>query len=254
MNFRVPSLCRTLYWRARQRRADVRPWDDLLAAGRFDGASLAIVGNAGYLRQGTLGSTIDAHDLVLRMNDFPVGEYPEAVGSRLDIFMTSFASEIANLDEPAVRQTPFVVSSRPNNFRRRRLQGVRHVFGRNVAAGMARMRRAPVYVPPLDLFRDYTSLLGTYPTTGAMAVLLALDVLIERCGPVFIAGFSFFQGQGHYYSNEPVDARQNHNVDGERDLFRRRLAEPVRRGRVSLDPVMAALLWPSASRPLRRCA
>ena len=88
MKIRTPSILRTLYWKQKQRGIHVRTWDDLLAERVFDGASLAVVGNAGYLRDAQLGSEIDRHDFVLRMNDFGVDGFQRAVGRRIDIFMT----------------------------------------------------------------------------------------------------------------------------------------------------------------------
>jgi len=38
--------------------------------------SCAVVGNAGHLRQSSLGAHIDAHDFVLRFNDAPTGSFP----------------------------------------------------------------------------------------------------------------------------------------------------------------------------------
>jgi len=244
MKLRVPSPLRTWYWRRRQRGMDVRPWDALVEGGQFDGVSLAVVGNAGYLAGAALGPAIDAHDIVLRMNNFRTDGFEQAVGSRLGVFMTNFASVVSNLDQPAVRRSRFVVSSRPNNFRKDRLRGLHNVFGRNLTAGMARLGGVPVYAPPVDLFCHYTSQLGVYPTTGAMAILLALDVLGPRCRSIFLTGFSFFQGRSHYFSDATVDAARDHNLSGERELLRRRLAEPVRHGWVTLDPVMASYLWP----------
>ena len=248
MKIRTPSILRTLYWKRKQRSLRVRTWDDLLAERVFDGASLAVVGNAGYLKDARLGSQIDGHGLVLRMNNFGVEGFEQAVGRRIDVFMTNFSTRIVNYDNPAVRQARLIVSSRPNNFRKYRRKGVRDVFGRSITAGMHRLGREVVYVPTLDFLCDYTRMLGEYPTTGAMAILLAADWLAGACRSVFFAGFSFFEGRSHYFSDRHVDAARDHNLIGEKELLSSKLAGLVERGSVTLDPVMQECLWPTGER------
>ena len=48
-------------------------------------ATCAIVGSSGELLRERLGATIDAHDLVVRINLAPVGGYEEAVGSKTSL-------------------------------------------------------------------------------------------------------------------------------------------------------------------------
>ena len=245
MKLRVPSVFRTLYWMQRQRNLNVRDWSELGDAAEFDGASIAIVGNAGYLKDARLGKIIDSHDLVLRMNNFHIHGFEAAIGTRTDIFITNFSAHTVELDRAEVREARFILSSRPNNFRKNRRFGIREIFGRNITSGMLKIGRNDVFAPPLDRFTEWTAQLGEYPTTGAMAILLISDMLLAHCGRVYIAGFSFFEGLKHYFNPTTVDGPVKHNLPDEKELLRLRLAGLVAKGRVELDPVMSSHLWGS---------
>ena len=74
-----------------------------------------------------------------------------------------------------------------------------------------------------------------------MALFLALDFLLPACGPIYVTGFSFFEGRGHYFHDALVTAA-NHDPSREQFLFRERLAPHVASGRVRLDERLAAQL------------
>ncbi len=243
MKLRIPSVIRTLYWMGRQRTLDVRDWRELTDELAFNGASVAIVGNAGYLRDAAFGSIIDGHDLVLRMNNFRIDGFETSIGSRTDIFITNFSAHTVDLDRPELRSARYILSSRPNIFRKYREQGIEEVFGRNITAGMQKIGRRDVFAPPLDLFVEWTHRLGAYPTTGAMAILLISEVLANRCGRMYISGFSFFEGLKHYFNPTAVSGPIKHNMPDEKGLLREHLAGLVADGRVELDPIMSRHLW-----------
>lgn len=253
MRLRIPSVIRTLYWMRRQKGLDVRDWSELADVPELDGASIAIVGNAGYLKDARFGRLIDAHDLVLRMNNFHLDGFEAAIGSRTDIFITNFSAHTVKLDRPELRAARFILSSRPNSFQKYRRLGIRDVFGRNITSGMFKIGRHDVFSPPLNRFVEWTRQLGAYPTTGAMAILLVSDVLLNYCGHVYITGFSFFEGLKHYFNPTIVREPIRHNLPDEKNLLRERLAGLVATGRVELDPIMSDHLW-GPSFGLRRAA
>ena len=51
-----------------------------------------------------------------------------------------------------------------------------------------------LHVPDVPDFAGRIRQIGRYPTTGAMAIFLALDHLATACTGVYITGFSFFDG------------------------------------------------------------
>eukprot|EP00966_Prymnesium_polylepis_P075021 1740378-Prymnesium_polylepis.1 len=66
---------------------------------RFD--RCAVVGSGRVLRHKRLGSEIDAHDVVVHVNNVPDPEYREDAGSRTDILFTTMCalSDMSNHDE-----------------------------------------------------------------------------------------------------------------------------------------------------------
>src|SRR5262245_58278101 len=119
----VPSPLVTAYWLLRQWGLAIRGWDDLAALPDVQRKSLAIVGNAGYLSELTQGAFIDSHDLVLRMNNFRTAGFERDVGSRTDIFLTTFHSDV-DLMNPALAEARLIVASVPYIFAKSRRRGL----------------------------------------------------------------------------------------------------------------------------------
>ena len=246
----MPGILRAGFARLQQhRRLHIEPWQHLSQDSRFVGASLAIVGNAGYLTELEQGSWIDCHDLVLRMNNFAIDGYEAHVGKRLDLYLTSFFTDVW-LDNPLLRKASWVISSVPNNFRKRPLNS-RH--GQLITEGALKMGRSRVFVPPQDEFLEKRTLLGAYPTSGAMAIILAVEHLLPVCERIFLTGFSFFEGRSHYFSDQTI-VPVNHNPRTEREYIARLVYPHWLAGRVEVDPLLAnALDFPVTRQPkLRR--
>jgi hypothetical protein len=234
---RIPGIIRAMYWRRRLARCDVRPWEQLPIAEAGDRPSVAIIGNAGYLSQTQLGERIDTHDVVVRMNDFQTAGFEHAVGRKADLLVASFAEEI-QFDSPQLRTPRWVVSSMPPNFSKDPSRGLLFRHGVNIASGLTRMRRQTVFVPGIEYYAALHARLGAMPSTGAMAILLITKALADQVGDVFIAGFSFFEGQAHYYDNRVLDAA-HHAMSAEKEMLREHLGALIRQGRVTLDLTMA---------------
>jgi hypothetical protein len=234
------SLFRTAWALTRQWSLQLESWEALAARSEFQNASLAIVGNAGYLAELRQGPIIETHDLILRMNNFQTVGFEPRVGARTDIFLTTFHSDV-KLQNPAMWQAKFIVTSVPNNFRRQRSCGVLNTHGVQIAAGMQQLKRRQAFVPNWDYFLAKKELTGKYPTSGAMAIFLATEFLAARCRSIYLTGFSFFRGQSHYFSEQTVTPR-NHDVEREEAVIREQLAPWISAGKVMLDERMAAQL------------
>jgi hypothetical protein len=237
----LPSPVKAALIERRQRPLAIRPWADITERiGPVD--SVAVVGNAGYLAGMEQGERIDGHALVVRMNNFRTAGFEPAVGSRCDIFLANFFKDI-DFDRPEVGRAAFVASSVPNNFTKSDAAGLFHRHGEHIAAGMERMKRKEVFVPPPAIFRDSQALCGGMPSTGFMAVRLVLGEI--RCRTIFLAGFSFFHGRQHYF-NAPAAPRPRHDFERERRVLADMLRPLLADGRVRVDPVMARHLFEAA--------
>jgi hypothetical protein len=237
----VPRVVRTAYYRLRSQQLEFRPWADLAECAETRGASLAIVGNAGYLAELDQGPQIDGHDLVLRMNNFRTSGFERQVGRRCDIFLSGFCQDV-DFTRPELRAAKLIVSSIPANFRKLPDMKIHTRGGEWITAGLLAMRRRRAYVPEVCEFASRIRQIGRYPTTGAMAILLALEKLAGACTCVYITGFSFFDGPTHYFTSQQIVPR-NHDIASERGLLQELLAPAVSSGRVSLDPRMSEHLF-----------
>lgn len=235
------SRLTTAYYLLRQRWLSIRPWSELAVHPEWRGASLAIVGNAGYLRDLSQGALIDGHDLVLRMNNFQTAGLERHVGKRTDIFFSTFWHDV-RLESEAQRKAKWLIASVPNNFRKR--PEIHHRHGERITAGLLKLGRREVYAPDEACFARRFQQLGRQPTTGAMALFLAVDLLLPVCGRVHVTGFSFFQGRSHYFSNQRI-VPSNHDPETEIRVLGELLAPHVAAGRITVDPLMAQYLQSS---------
>jgi len=238
MSFKCPGFLSARYWQFRQRRRNVRGWEELPDAVEVNDSdtkpakSIAIVGNAGYVTDLAMGHKIDSCDLVLRMNNCRVDGFEEAVGKKTDIYMSNFFHDI-DYDNPVIQTARLHVASRPNVFRKQ--AQIKQRFGEQIARGMEFGNIDSVYAPELSVFTQWCEQLGQEPTTGLMAILLALDTLtsIDR---VYVTGFSFFEGKSHYFSDANV--QPFHNITDERILVCDRLRKEMMTRRVDCDPIL----------------
>lgn len=237
----VRRIFRSSYYRMRSAGLKFRPWADLAACSQVAGASLAIVGNAGYLCELEQGRQIDGYDLVLRMNNFRTRGFERNVGSRCDIFMSGFCQDV-DFTRPEVQAAKLIVSSIPANFRKQLGQKIHTRGGEWITAGLLAMGRREAYVPSVDEFAAHVRQIGRYPTTGATAILLALGPLARSFHRIYITGFSFFDGPTHYFSSRQITPR-NHDIASERVVIGQLLSPAVADRRVTLDPIMGRHLF-----------
>lgn len=238
----VPHPLPALYWMWRQRALDIRPWGDLASDLPLEGARIAIVGNAGYLGELEQGEHIDGHDLVLRMNNFRVTGFEPSVGSRVDVYMSNFYVPDIDFTNPDIGRASWIVSSRPNTFRKPKTHSLDLRFGEHITEGLCALDATGAYVPSLEYIRGLTEQVGNAPTTGMMAILLATEILLPRCQSVYVTGFSFFEGKSHYYKSAADDLSSHHNPQTEKTVLAQRLRPFFEDGRVTCDETVAAHL------------
>ncbi|MDG2306272.1 MAG: glycosyltransferase family 29 protein [Candidatus Binatia bacterium] len=235
----VPYPLPALYWMWRQRALDIRTWEDVATDLPIDGARIAIVGNAGYLADLDQGERIDDNDLVLRMNNFEVSGFETAVGSRVDLYMSNFYVPDIDFTNPDIARARWILSSRPNIFRKPKQNNLDLRYGEQLTEGLERIGATTAYAPSLPYIQDVAAQLKNTPTTGMMALVLATDMLLPRCKSIYVTGFSFFEGKSHYFREANTTAFRNHNISSEKTILAKRLAPHIETGRVVCDPTVA---------------
>lgn len=234
----VPHPLPALYWMWRQRSLDIRDWSRLREDLPLDGARVAVVGNAGYLASEDQGALIDGHDLVIRMNNFRVRGFERAVGARTDVFLSNFYVPDIDFSNPAFAGVQWIVSSRPNVFRKPNVNNLDLRYGEHLTEGLCLLGRRTAYVPSLSYITAIAGELMEPPTTGLMGLALAMDVLLPRCDSVYVTGFSFFDGKRHYFSDDGGTGARHHNLQSEKSLLAHRLHPFAQSGQVRLDPTV----------------
>ena len=238
----VPHPLPALYWMWRQRSLDIHPWEEINRTLPLDGARVAVVGNAGYLADLEQGSTIDACDLVLRMNNFRLGSFERQVGRRIDIYMSNFYVPDIDFTNPDIGKAQWIFSSRPNTFRKPKRDNLDLRYGEHLTNGLLQIGASHAYAPSLSYIQTIAARLGECPTTGLMAILLATEFLMQRCSSVYLTGFSFFEGKSHYFHSGETKAFSHHNVTTEKALLAEHLTPLWREGRVTCDATVASHL------------
>lgn len=173
-------------------RSEVQPW--------FEGKRVALVGSG----PGVLGNEpgfIDAHDVVVRVNNYRVGVN---AGIRCDVhysfFGASILKSVADLRRDGVRlclcKCPDGQPIESEWHQRHRMRnGVDFSY-------IYRLRRdwwfCPVFIPSAeDFLRGFKLLDNHVPTTGFSAIL---DLLSWRPQELYLTGFDFFRSGKHNVS------------------------------------------------------
>ncbi|XP_029433654.1 type 2 lactosamine alpha-2,3-sialyltransferase isoform X2 [Rhinatrema bivittatum] len=151
-----------------------------------------VVGNGGILRNKTLGKKIDSYDIIIRMNDAPVIGYEQDVGRKTTFRLCYPESVFSDPIHYDPNTTVVLLTFKPHDVK--------------WLSDLLQHRRAK----------------PTHPTTGLIAIALALHV----CNEVHIAGFKYnFTSQNsslHYYGNETMSLMMEnayHNISAEQRLL-----------------------------------
>lgn len=172
--------------------------------------SIVIVGSHKCLLSSSLGETIDQHDLVLRVNNAPIGGFESHVGSRTDIVMLN-----------AVITGGTNASIKPENISDAKIADraeIWHVPSFPIR-GCYKYKKG--YIPILAthaLYEKIETELLKRPTTGLIAIMAAATHGFSK---ISIAGFGELGAENtysHYYEDNTSSA--HHNFIGENELLR----------------------------------
>ncbi len=165
---------------------------------RLQGKSVALIGNARALMQTRLGSDIDAHDIVIRINHAP-GLGTDAAGHKLDWLATAERPRIKGIETVLwigrkVRKIPYDLMT----------SGRLYVYGAAYRNGLSEG-------------------LGARASTGIMTVELLLR---SPAASIALYGFDFYASQSlsgdHTIENTP------HNYHAEKDWIAAKVAQEPR--------------------------
>lgn len=189
------------------------------------GKTIAVVGNGPGKMGSGAGAEIDAHDIVIRFNNFPKG-YEADYGSRTDIWVRGAHREVA--DRFVIEHYGLVVWEM--DFFRNLLEVPAHadILSRDT-------RFSPEKVTHIDtatkaaLWARSGLLL---PTSGAQ-ILWMLHQRLGSLAQVDVYGFSTLDDSAEYghYFDALGDMAQRHDTAGEAEFLRSLLDEAPRHGR-----------------------
>lgn len=203
---------------------------------------MAIVGSGPGVLDNEPGR-IDAHDVVVRVNNYRICE---STGYRTDVFYSFFGQSIHKTSFELINDgvklcmckcpDGHVIESRWHS-KRRRMNGVdfRYIY-RNRAGWWF----CDTYIPSAEDFLETFELLNRHiPTTGFAAVLAVLSF-----GPksVYLTGFDFFRSKIHNVSQpwRPRNADDPIGHEPERELAW--LSTNATRYPLTFDPVLAQII------------
>lgn len=170
------------------------------AAEYLRGKTVAVVGSAPSCLNNAPGF-IDAHDVVVRVNNFKLGTYGSSLGIRVDVHYSFYGTSIRTAAAELKRAGTFLCMCKcPNakalesewHERTNRPHGIDY---RYIYKNRAAWWFCPTYVPTVEEYRAKFNMLQRHiPTTGFAAIL---DIL--ACAPrhVYITGFDFFTSGRH---------------------------------------------------------
>lgn len=152
---------------------------------------------------------VDSHDIVLRVNNYKLGEGP---GYRTDVHYSFYGTSIKKTRQELKRHgVKLCICKCPNahaiqsDWHRRKGQ----MIGVDYRPHYCRRRNfwfCDTYIPSVAEFMVGFELLGRHvPTTGFAAIL---DVLSFKPASVFVTGFDFFRSRIHNV-NEPWKPGRN---------------------------------------------
>jgi glycosyltransferase involved in cell wall biosynthesis len=186
------------------------------------GRTVAVVGNGPGCLGAGLGPEIDAHDLVVRFNNYPTG-YEADYGARTDVWVRGAHRDVR--DRPEIENLRLVVWEM--DFFRNLLELAEHgdVLHRDTQFSPDKVTH--VGTASKRALREASGLL--LPTSGAQLLWLLHEARGSLDG-VDVYGFSTIDGSeelGHYF-DALGDMGHRHDADGEGTFLRSLLAGPGR--------------------------
>ncbi|XP_039620005.1 CMP-N-acetylneuraminate-beta-galactosamide-alpha-2,3-sialyltransferase 4 isoform X1 [Polypterus senegalus] len=193
----------------------------------------AVVGNGYTLKNSSLGSIINKHDIVIRLNDAPVRGYEDDVGNKTTMRLFYPESASTNPEEHNTPDTLMVlVPFKFNDLRwikeiildeKRNLKGFWRSPPQIWQGDLNQIR----ILHPYFLYETATKLLNiptnfppkskqkpVHPTTGILAIQMAL----HYCDVVNVAGFGYpkttdFDHPVHYYGSNKMKSMKDSSHD-----------------------------------------
>lgn len=171
----------------------------------FRGKSVALIGSAPSCLE-NIGTKIDGHDIVVRVNNYKVRGIAARVGQRCDVFYSFFGSSIRKTrQELKADGVRLLMCKCPD--------AECHITEWHRAKGkenggdfrwIYRMRSGfwfcETYVPTRERYMTFFERLGKHvPTTGFAAFL---EIAETECRSLYVTGFDFFSS-GRHNVNEP---------------------------------------------------
>lgn len=214
---------------------------------RFEGKTVALVGSGPGSLDNAAG-VIDAHDLVVRVNNYRL--MPPSTGVRTDVFYSFFGNSIRKSVEDLKRdgvtlclcKCPDAATIESDWHRRRgKLHGVDF---RWIYEQRRRWWFCDTYVPSTDAFLAKFSMLGRrVPTTGFAAII---DVLGFNPRAVYLTGFDFFRSGIHNVSEPWRDKNNGDPIGHVPDRELAWLANNLPHLPVTCDPALTKTLKAAA--------
>ncbi len=209
---------------------------------RFRGKRVAIVGSAPSVLNNEPGF-IDAHDVVVRINNYKLGEN---AGTRADVHYSFFGTSIRKTGDELRRDGVTLCmckcpDSKPISSPWHEANGKQiGIDFRYIYATRRGWWPCDVYVPDDARFmRSFRLLDWHIPTTGFAAILDVLDCEPES---VYLTGFDFFES-GIHNVNEPWRLKNTDDPIGHRpELEKEWLRQNLLNYPIQLDQVLQPVL------------
>ena len=179
--------------------------------------SVAIVGNAGSQIGKNTGSEIDAHDVVIRFNNYPSHGYEQDYGAKTTIWVRgSGANDI--VDRVNVSDYDMIIwEADYDHFRV-------HYDDLDILYRYAMTCPDKLYNFDYELHRSFKEESGaTFPSTGAMAIWATYQAKNGDMRKVDIYGFSFSDpanNTGHFFDDK-CKLSKDHDMGAEQSFLRR---------------------------------
>lgn len=178
-----------------------------------------IVGNSPSINGCKLGTLIDQHFNVVRLNNFALSGYEEDVGTKTDVWGTTLFRNIdsSRADMPNLKELLLLVNHFPMD--KGWSNGWDWIQDKAAQRGIRYGKTSPSQI---RLWNRETQ--SSRPSSGIMAMLIYL----ERYKKITIVGFDHFQSsKGHHYFNlnEKRPDGCPHNGKVEAEWVRKKVAE-----------------------------
>ncbi|KZZ27840.1 hypothetical protein A3753_30365, partial [Sulfitobacter sp. HI0082] len=177
---------------------------------------VAVIGNSPSVLEKESGQFIDSCDVVIRINNFQTAGFEKYIGSKTDFAIFTAAS----------KPNPEVVRLPPN---RRLLHAANYhaskekLQARLMAENGIGLKVSEVTsIPPTLYFYGLATLMGlpsgSWPSTGSVALQLAMDVFSTHKCDIYFTGIDFFKNTGreidHYFSHTSLsDGKHNSHLE-----------------------------------------